>query len=80
MQVGQNIMEVSHEALQTIYKGAILVLLLYGAPVCIESMQYEHNRQKYILVQRLINIRMAKAYRTNSSEALCILTGRTPHN
>jgi hypothetical protein len=28
----------------------------------------------------LINIRMAKAYRTTSSEALCILTGMTPIN
>jgi hypothetical protein len=33
---------------------------------------------KYIRVQRLINIRIAKAYRTTSSEALCILTGLTP--
>ena len=41
-------------------------------------VQYENNRQKYIRVQRLINIRMAKAYRTTSSEALCILTGMTP--
>jgi hypothetical protein len=39
-----------HGALQTIYKGAILPLLLYGAPVWIEAMQYEH-RQKYIRVQ-----------------------------
>jgi ribosomal protein L5 len=67
-----------HGVLQTIYKGAILTLLLYGAPVWIEAMQYEHNRQKYILVQRLMNIKMAKAFRTTSSEALCILTGLTP--
>jgi hypothetical protein len=33
-----------HGALQIIYKGAILPLLLYGAPVWIEAMQYEHNR------------------------------------
>jgi hypothetical protein len=31
-----------------------------------------------IRVQRLINIKMAKAYRTVSHEALCILTGMTP--
>ena len=29
-------------------------------------------------VQRLINIRIAKAYHTVSNEALCILTGLTP--
>jgi len=32
---------------------------------------------KFIRVQRLINIKMAKAYRTVSHEALCILTGMT---
>jgi len=42
------------------------------------SHEYEHNRQKYIRVQSPINIRMAKAYRTTSSEALCVLTGMTP--
>ena len=67
-----------HEVLKTIYKGAILPLLLYGAPICIEAMKYEYNRRKYVRVQRLINICMAKAYRTTSSEALCIVTGTTP--
>jgi hypothetical protein len=66
---------IKHAAIATIYKGAILPLLTYGAPVWIEAMKYEHNRQKYIRVQRLINIRMAKAYRITSSEALCMLTG-----
>ena len=42
------------------------------------GLKYEHNRKKYIRVQRLINISMAKAYRTTSSEALCMLTGMTP--
>jgi hypothetical protein len=35
-----------HGALKTIYKGAILPLLLYGAPVWIEALQYKHNRLK----------------------------------
>ena len=35
-------------------------------------------KSKLIRVQRLINIRTAKAYRTVSNEALCILTGLTP--
>jgi len=43
-----------------------------------EAMKYEHIRLKYISVQSLINVRMAKAFRTTSSEALCILTGITP--
>ena len=67
-----------YEALKKIYKGAILPLLLYGAPVWIEALKYEFNRRKYVRVQRLMNIRIAKAYRTSSSEALCIVTGTTP--
>jgi hypothetical protein len=67
-----------HEALTTIYKGAILPLLLYGAPDLIEAFRYEFNRRKYIRVQRLMNLLIAKAYRTRSSEDLCILAGTTP--
>jgi hypothetical protein len=47
---------IKHAAIATIYKGAIIPLLTYGAPVWIEAMKYEHNRKKYIRVQRLINI------------------------
>jgi hypothetical protein len=67
-----------HEALTTIYKGAILPLLLYGSPVWIEALRYDYNRRKYIRVQRPMNLLIAKAYRTKSSEALCILAGTTP--
>jgi len=69
---------IKQEAIATIYKGAILPLLSYGAPVWFEAMKYGHNRQKCVRVQRLINLRMARAYRTTSSEGLCILTGMTP--
>ena len=69
---------IKHTGMTTIYKGAILPLLTYGAPVWIEAINYEHNRQKHIRVQRLINIRMAKAYSTTSSKELCMLTGITP--
>jgi ribonuclease HI len=61
-----------------IYKGAILPLLLYGAPVWVQARRYEYNRLKYIRVQRLMNLRIAKAFHTTSSEALCILAGTTP--
>jgi len=69
---------IKHKAMGTIYKGAILPLLSYGVPIWIEAMNYEHNRKKFIRVQRLINISIAKAYRTTSREALCMLTGMTP--
>ena len=35
-----------HEVLKTIYEGAILPLLLYGAPVWIDAMKYACNRKK----------------------------------
>jgi hypothetical protein len=69
-----------HEALKTIYTGAILPQLLYAAPVWIESIKKEYNKAKYVRVQRLIGLRIAKAYRTISHEALCILTELTPIN
>ena len=52
-----------HKALQTIYKRVILPLLLYGAPVWAEAMRFEYNRLKYIRVQRLMNIKIAEAFR-----------------
>lgn len=67
-----------HQALKTIYKGAILPLLSYAAPVWIEALNRKYNCTKYIRVQRLINIKIAKAFRTTSTEALCVLTGLTP--
>jgi hypothetical protein len=67
-----------HAALKTIYTGAILPLLLYGAPVWKKAIDKVCYRIKLIRVQRLMNIKIAKAYRTVSNEALCILTGVTP--
>ena len=42
---------IKYEAIVIIYKGAILPLLTYAAPVWIEAMNFEHNRQKYIRVK-----------------------------
>jgi len=68
----------SHAALHTIYKGAILPLLLYGAPVWIEALKKECNETIYNGVQCITNIKIAKAFCTTSNEALCTLTGLTP--
>jgi hypothetical protein len=48
--------------------------------VWIESIKKKCNRAKYVREQRLTSLRIAKAYRTVSHEALCILTGLTPIN
>ena len=69
-----------HKALKTMYTGVILPLLLYGAPVWKEVVQSASNKSKLVRIQRLLNIKIAKAYRTVSIERLCIITGLRPIN
>ena len=52
--------------------------MTHGVPVWIKALEKECNRNMYNMVQRLINIKIAKAYRTTSNEALCTLTGVKP--
>jgi len=60
----------NYMALKTIYTGGILPLLQYGAPVWISAIDKACYKLKLVRVQRLINIKIAKAYRTVSNEAL----------
>ena len=69
-----------HEALKTIYTGGILPPILCGAPVWKSVLDITSYKAKLIRIQRLINIRIAKAYRTASNEALCVITGLIPIN
>jgi hypothetical protein len=67
-----------HAALKSIYTGATLPVLLYRAPISNAAINIGSNKLKLIRVQRIINIKIAKAYRTVSNEALCTLTGLIP--
>jgi len=69
-----------HEALKTIYTGGILPLIVYGAPAWESVLDKACYKAKIIRIQRLINIKIAKAFRTVSNEALCVITGLTPIN
>jgi hypothetical protein len=69
-----------HDALKTIYLGGILPLILYGAPVWKSVLDNTCYKAKLIRIQKLINIRIAKAYHTVSNEALCVITGLIPIN
>jgi len=60
--------------------GGILPLILYAAPVWKSVLDDTSYKAKLIRIQRLINITIAKAYRTVSNEALCVITGLTPVN
>jgi hypothetical protein len=70
---------VKHEELKTIYTGGILPLITYGAPVW-KTVLDKNNviKNKLIRIQQLINIKIAKVYRTVSNEALCVITGQIP--
>ena len=69
-----------HKALKTIYTGGILPLILYGAPVWKRVLDNTCYKAKIIRIQRLINIRIAKAYHTVSNDALCVIMGIIPLN
>jgi len=47
-------------------------------PVWIGAMAKKCNKILYTRVQRLMNIKIAKAYQTTSGEALSVFTGITP--
>ena len=61
-------------ALRTIYTGAILPLLSYAAPVWSKALTKKFNQKGIRRVQRLMNIRISKAFRATSNEALCSIT------
>jgi len=45
--------------LHTIYKGIVLPLMLYGAPVWIGAMEKKCNKTTYSTVQRLMKMKIA---------------------
>jgi hypothetical protein len=67
--------DLGHKSLKTIYEGALIPLLTYGAPVWEEAIRKQRNLQKLQRVQRLINIKTAEAYRIISFEASCVMVG-----
>ena len=66
-----------HKSLKTIYEGAVIPILTYGAPVWEQAVAKHRNLRKLQRAQRLINIKIAKTYRTISFEASCLLDGRS---
>jgi hypothetical protein len=52
--------------------------MTYGTPVLEEAVTKQRYLRKMQSVQRLINIKIAKAYRTISFEASCLMAGVPP--
>jgi hypothetical protein len=61
------------DVLKTIYEGAVVPLLTYGASIWIEAIRKNKNLTKYKRIQRLMNIKTAKAYRAISYDASCAI-------
>ena len=67
-----------HQVLKVIYNGAIEPILTYGAPLWEKALTKQNNLRQCQRVQRMMNIKIAKAFRTLSYEASCILAGVHP--
>jgi hypothetical protein len=67
-----------HKSLKTAYEGALIPLMTYGAPVWEEAITKQRYLRKMQSAQRLINIKIATAYRTISFEASCVMAGVPP--
>ena len=67
-----------HRALKVIYGGAIEPKLTYGAPIREKVLTKQNNPRKYQRIQRMMNTKIAKAFRTLSYEASCVLAGVRP--
>jgi hypothetical protein len=65
-----------HEPLKTIYTGGILPLMIYGAPVWKNVLNRSCYKAELNRIQRLINPRIARACRTVSNEALCVINAK----
>lgn len=53
-------------------------VLRYGGPAWIGALVTKRNRMKLNSMYRLIAVRVASAYRTISSEAVCVIAGMIP--
>jgi hypothetical protein len=67
-----------HKSLKTIYEGALIPMLTYGAPVWDEAVVKQRNVHVLQREQKMINIKILKAYRTISFEASCMMAGVPP--
>jgi len=67
-----------HKSLKTIYEEAIVPLMTYGSPVWEGAITKHKYRHKLQSAHRLINIKIAKTYRTVSFEASCVMAGVPP--
>jgi hypothetical protein len=66
------------KALETIYKGAVLPIISYACSVWISSVDKLKTIKTLQSLQRQVALRITKAYRTVSNEALDVIANLTP--
>jgi len=70
---------VGHKSLKIVYEGTLIPLLTYGAPVWEEAVAKQKKKPPQAAKStEVINIKIAKAHRTISFEASCLVTGVPP--
>ncbi len=69
---------IDSKALTLIYKGAILPIIGYGISVWVDSIHRQYNKKYLNTIQRRIAIRLTKAYRTVSYNAVNIIANLPP--
>ncbi|CAD7093684.1 unnamed protein product [Hermetia illucens] len=58
--------------------GVVRSILLYAAPVWAEALNHAVNRRKICSAYRPIALRVCSAFRTASTEAVCVIAGMIP--
>ncbi|KAI4472524.1 hypothetical protein M0802_016736 [Mischocyttarus mexicanus] len=67
----------STNTMKAIYKGVFVPIISYAAAGWADKINVHHKR-RLMQAQRYALIRVTKAYRTISTDALCIIAGATP--
>lgn len=78
IRVSRNEWGLGVKALKTIWERAIVPAITYASPVWAKAVTYDSQRSKLRTVQRILMLRLARAYRTTSHAALWAITGLPP--
>lgn len=63
---------------RTLYYRTVEAIALYGAPIWHNAINISQNVGKLRMIQRAILCRVVRAYRSTSTDALCVLAGLPP--
>jgi len=69
---------INSKSLETIYKGAVLPIISYGCSVWIEAIDKQYICKPFTSMQRQIALRITKAYKTVSTDALNVIANLIP--